>query len=58
MRPLLKRYATEREEGEHFGDWTIRAGIINETKEGRDFHEGVSDLPDSESDDVRASAND
>jgi sulfite reductase (NADPH) hemoprotein beta-component len=49
MRPMLKRYATEREEGEHFGDWTIRAGIINETREGRDFHEGVSDLPDSES---------
>lgn len=44
MRPMLKRYAAEREEGEHFGDWTIRAGIINETKEGRDFHEGVSDL--------------
>ena len=42
MRPLLKRYAAERDEGEHFGDWTIRAGIINETKEGRDFHEGVS----------------
>lgn len=42
MRPLLKRYAAEREEGERFGDWTIRAGIIKETKEGRDFHEGVS----------------
>lgn len=42
MRPMLKRYAAEREEGEHFGDWTIRAGIINETREGRDFHEGVS----------------
>ncbi|KAH8912464.1 sulphite reductase hemo protein, beta subunit [Coniochaeta sp. PMI_546] len=43
MRPMLKRYAAEREEGEHFGDWTIRAGIINETKEGRDFHEGVAE---------------
>jgi sulfite reductase (NADPH) hemoprotein beta-component len=42
MKPLLKRYAAERHEGEHFGDWTIRAGIIKETKEGRDFHEGVS----------------
>ncbi|KAK3307692.1 uncharacterized protein B0T15DRAFT_493158 [Chaetomium strumarium] len=43
MKPLLKRYATERHEGEHFGDWTIRAGIIKETKEGRDFHEGVAE---------------
>ncbi|GAB1316757.1 Sulfite reductase [NADPH] subunit beta [Madurella fahalii] len=43
MKPMLKRYATERNEGEHFGDWTIRAGIINETKDGRDFHEGVAE---------------
>lgn len=43
MRPLLKRYATERILGERFGDWTIRAGIINATKEGRDFHEGVAE---------------
>lgn len=42
MKPMLKRYAAERNEGEHFGDWTIRAGIIKETKDGRDFHEGVS----------------
>ncbi|KAB5523977.1 hypothetical protein GE09DRAFT_485886 [Coniochaeta sp. 2T2.1] len=43
MKPMLKRYAAEREEGEHFGDWTIRAGIINETKGGQDFHEGVGE---------------
>jgi len=43
MKPMLKRYALEREEGEHFGDWTIRADIIKATTEGRDFHEGVSD---------------
>jgi sulfite reductase (NADPH) hemoprotein beta-component len=24
IRPMIKRYAKEREEGEHFGDWTIR----------------------------------
>ena len=46
MKPLLKRYALERsadgEEPERFGDWCIRAGIINKTGEGRDFHEGVS----------------
>ena len=45
MKPLLKRYALERntdgEEPERFGDWCIRAGIINKTTEGRNFHEGV-----------------
>ncbi|KAL2022613.1 hypothetical protein VTK56DRAFT_4957 [Thermocarpiscus australiensis] len=48
MKPLLKRYATERNEGERFGDWTIRAGIIKETKEGRDFHEGVAEEEEEE----------
>ncbi|KAK1751986.1 hypothetical protein QBC47DRAFT_389413 [Echria macrotheca] len=43
MKPMLKRYALEREEGERFGDWTIRAGIIKATTEGRDFHEGVAE---------------
>lgn len=43
MKPLLKRYALEREEAERFGDWTIRAGIIQETTDGTNFHEGVSD---------------
>lgn len=42
MRGLLKRYAAERTEGERFGDWTIRAGVIKATTEGRDFHDGVS----------------
>ncbi|KAK0637094.1 hypothetical protein B0T17DRAFT_627349 [Bombardia bombarda] len=43
MKGLLKRYAKEREEDERFGDWTIRAGIIKATTEGRDFHEGVAE---------------
>lgn len=43
MKPMLKRYALERQEGERFGDWTIRAGIINPTTDGRDFHEGVGE---------------
>ena len=42
MRPMIKRYAKERNEGEHFGDWTIRAGIIVATKWGTDFHDNVS----------------
>ena len=43
MKPLLKRYAIERNEGERFGDFVIRIGMIKETREGRDFHEDVSD---------------
>ena len=46
MKDLIKRYASERktdgEEPERFGDWCIRAGIINETTDGQNFHEGVS----------------
>jgi sulfite reductase (NADPH) hemoprotein beta-component len=41
MKPLLKRYAKEREEGEHFGDFCIRIGMIKATTEGRDFHADV-----------------
>ena len=44
MKDLFGRYAKEREDGEHFGDWTIRAGIIKETKEGRDFHEDTAEV--------------
>jgi sulfite reductase (NADPH) hemoprotein beta-component len=28
---MIKRYALERLEGEHFGDWVIRAGYIAPT---------------------------
>jgi sulfite reductase (NADPH) hemoprotein beta-component len=42
MRPLIKRYAVEREADERFGDFCIRVGVINETKEGQDFHDNVS----------------
>jgi sulfite reductase (NADPH) hemoprotein beta-component len=44
MKDLLTRYSKERNEGERFGDWTIRAGIIKETREGKDFHDDVSAL--------------
>lgn len=42
MKPLIKRYAIERTEGERFGDFCIRTGVIVATKEGRDFHDNVS----------------
>ncbi|AJH25354.1 MULTISPECIES: assimilatory sulfite reductase (NADPH) hemoprotein subunit [Bacillus amyloliquefaciens group] len=39
LRTILPRYAKEREEGEHFGDFVIRAGIIKATSDGTNFHE-------------------
>jgi sulfite reductase (NADPH) hemoprotein beta-component len=44
LRPLIRRYAKERTNGERFGDFCIRIGVIHETKEGRDFHDNVSFL--------------
>ncbi|MGE6632269.1 assimilatory sulfite reductase (NADPH) hemoprotein subunit [Bacillus sp. NPDC077027] len=35
---ILPRYAKEREENEHFGDFVIRAGIVKETTDGTNFH--------------------
>ncbi|BAB04329.1 assimilatory sulfite reductase (NADPH) hemoprotein subunit [Halalkalibacterium halodurans] len=39
LREILPRYAKERKEGEHFGDFVIRAGIIKETTDGTNFHD-------------------
>ena len=41
LAPIIRRYATERQEGEHFGDFTIRAGYVKATTEGRLFHEDI-----------------
>ncbi|APH04880.1 assimilatory sulfite reductase (NADPH) hemoprotein subunit [Bacillus weihaiensis] len=35
---IIPRYAKEREENEHFGDFVVRAGIINATTDGTNFH--------------------
>ncbi|GES60193.1 sulfite reductase beta subunit [Aspergillus terreus] len=52
MKGLLKRYAAERHtdgpEPERFGDWCIRAGVIKETTDGRNFHEGVAEEDEDE----------
>ncbi|KZT09927.1 sulfite reductase subunit beta [Laetiporus sulphureus 93-53] len=39
LRPMIKRYALERREGEHFGDWVIRAGYIAPTTEGKAWYD-------------------
>lgn len=41
LTPMIQRYAKEREDGEHFGDFVVRVGIIKPTLEGRLFHEDV-----------------
>jgi sulfite reductase (NADPH) hemoprotein beta-component len=38
LRPIVAQYAKERREGEHFGDFTIRAGYVKEVRSGLDFH--------------------
>ncbi|KAG8527417.1 uncharacterized protein KY384_007569 [Bacidia gigantensis] len=48
MRGMLKEWRDTRDNGEYFGDWTIRRGYVKETTEGKAFHEGVME---EESDD-------
>lgn len=42
LRPLLLRYAQEREPGERFGDFVIRQGVVKATGQGSDFHDAVA----------------
>jgi sulfite reductase (NADPH) hemoprotein beta-component len=48
MKDLLSRYAKERNDGEHFGDWTIRAGVIKATTEGKFFHDDTAEVESDE----------
>lgn len=41
--PILKRYAKERDEAEHFGDFVIRKGYVEATKQGDDFHKNIKE---------------
>lgn len=41
LRPMIKRYALERKEGERFGDFVIRAGYISATTSGKAWYEGM-----------------
>lgn len=38
LKPIIARYARERDTGEKFGDFVIRAGYVREVKAGKDFH--------------------
>ncbi|WP_342511866.1 assimilatory sulfite reductase (NADPH) hemoprotein subunit [Sporosarcina sp. FSL K6-1522] len=39
LKPLISQYAKERLEGEHFGDFVIRAGHVKAVQSGLDFHD-------------------
>ena len=39
--PMIKRYALERQEGEKFGDFVIRAGYISPVVAGKLWYEGM-----------------
>ena len=38
LRPILMDYGKSRLEGEHFGDFVIRSGVVAKVHDGRDFH--------------------
>lgn len=38
LRSILAHYTKERKDGEHFGDFVIRAGYVKEVRSGQDFH--------------------
>jgi sulfite reductase (NADPH) hemoprotein beta-component len=41
--PIIKHYAKERNEGERFGDFCIRAGYVSATEQGKDFHKNIKE---------------
>jgi sulfite reductase (NADPH) hemoprotein beta-component len=49
LRPLLARFAKERLEGESFGDFVIRAGIVTAMREGHDFQRAIAPQEETQS---------
>lgn len=43
LAPIIRRYAKERDAGERFGDFCIRAGYVAATEQGKDFHKNVKE---------------
>jgi sulfite reductase (NADPH) hemoprotein beta-component len=41
LKPMIKRYALERHEGERFGDFVIRVGYISATTAGKHWYDGM-----------------
>lgn len=42
LRPMLIEYAKERQDGERFGDFTIRRGYVKATNAGNRFHADIA----------------
>ena len=42
LSPLFEAYAEDRKQGERFGDFVIRTGVVAETTAGVNFHENLS----------------
>ena len=40
LAPLFARYASEREDGERFGDFLVRVGVVPEVHHGSEIHAG------------------
>ena len=38
LKPIISRYAQERQPGEHFGDFVVRVGYVRAVADGPDFH--------------------
>ena len=38
LKPIVQRYARERQSGEHFGDFVVRTGYVRAVAGGPDFH--------------------
>ncbi|GGG54642.1 assimilatory sulfite reductase (NADPH) hemoprotein subunit [Paenibacillus radicis (ex Gao et al. 2016)] len=38
LKPIINRFATERGQGEHFGDFVVRTGYVKPVLSGTDFH--------------------
>ncbi len=38
LQPLFERFAAEREDNEHFGDFLVRSGVMRRVDAGREFH--------------------
>lgn len=43
LRPVIDRYASERAQGEAFGDFVIRAGVVRAMEHGRDFQRDLGE---------------
>jgi sulfite reductase (NADPH) hemoprotein beta-component len=41
LAPIIQRYGRERADGEHFGDFVIRAGYVTAVRAGREFHQAT-----------------